>query len=81
MAKSFVPQLLGRSDYEIISEIIEPNCRVLDLGCGAGELLAWLAENKNVDARGVEISAAKVQRAAAGCREASASSRPGQRRA
>jgi SAM-dependent methyltransferase len=53
--------LLGRSDYAIIGELIEPNTRVLDLGCGEGELLAWLAANKNVDARGVEISGPKVQ--------------------
>ncbi len=46
MSESFVPKLLGRSDYAIISAIIEPNARVLDLGCGEGELLAWLAENK-----------------------------------
>ena len=38
---------------------------MLDLGCGEGELLEWLAENKDVDARGVEISGAKVQRAIA----------------
>ena len=39
--------------------------KVLDLGCGEGDLLEWLAENKGVDARGVEISSAKVQRAIA----------------
>jgi methionine biosynthesis protein MetW len=61
----FVRELLGRSDYRIISEIVEPKTRVLDLGCGDGELLEWLAENKDVDARGVEISGAKVQRAIA----------------
>ena len=38
---------------------------MLDLGCGEGELLEWLATNKGVDARGVEISGAKVQRAIA----------------
>ena len=48
---------------EIISKIIEPGSRVLDLGCGDADLLAWLAENKNVDARGVELDAHKVQRA------------------
>jgi len=61
--QAFVRELLGRSDYAIIGEIVEPNSKVLDLGCGEGELLAWLAQNKNVDARGVEISVARVQRA------------------
>ncbi len=60
---AFVGELLGRSDFAIIGEIIEPNSKVLDLGCGEGELLQWLAQNKNVDARGVEISPAKVRRA------------------
>src|SRR5579883_3181293 len=63
--KAFVPELLGRSDYAIIGEIVEPGARVLDLGCGEGELLEWLAGNKGVEARGVEISGAKVQRAIA----------------
>jgi methionine biosynthesis protein MetW len=61
----FVRELLGRSDYAIIGEIVEPRTKVLDLGCGEGELLEWLAANKEVDARGVEISSAKVQRAIA----------------
>jgi methionine biosynthesis protein MetW len=61
----FVRELLGRSDYAIIGEIVEPGTKVLDLGCGEGELLEWLAENKGVDARGVEISGSKVQRAIA----------------
>ena len=62
---AFVHSVLERSDYAMISELIEPGTRVLDLGCGEAELLAWLAVNKNVDARGVEISGAKVQRAIA----------------
>lgn len=61
--KPFVRELLGRSDYAIIGDIVEPASRVLDLGCGEGELLAWLASNKGVEARGVEISGARVQRA------------------
>ncbi len=63
--QAFVPGLLGRSDYAIIGEIVEPDSKVLDLGCGEGELLEWLAANKNVQARGVEISGARVQRAIA----------------
>src|SRR5258706_15384043 len=65
MKGGFVRDILGRSDYAIIGEIVEPKARVLDLGCGEGELLEWLAANKGVDARGVEISSAKVQRAIA----------------
>src|SRR6266480_4714205 len=60
---AFVRELLGRSDYAIIGEIVEPNTKVLDLGCGEGELLEWLAANKGVQGRGVEISGIKVQRA------------------
>jgi methionine biosynthesis protein MetW len=63
--QAFVSELLGRSDYAIIGEIVEPKTKVLDLGCGEGELLEWLAQNKGVDARGVEISGARVQRAIA----------------
>jgi methionine biosynthesis protein MetW len=62
---AFVSDLLGRSDYAIIGEIVEPQSKVLDLGCGEGELLEWLGANKDVEARGVEISGAKVQRAIA----------------
>lgn len=61
----FVGELLGRSDFAIISEIVEQGSRVLDLGCGEAELLAWLAENKGVQARGVEIEPAKLQKAIA----------------
>ena len=65
MARAFVHSVLGRSDYAIISELIEPGTMVLDLGCGEGELLAWLAENKQVSGRGVELSGTRVQRAIA----------------
>ena len=57
--QAFVRELLGRSDYAIIGEIVEPDTKVLDLGCGEGELLEWLAANKGVDARGVEMSGAQ----------------------
>jgi methionine biosynthesis protein MetW len=57
--------VLGRTDYALISELIEPRSRVLDLGCGDGALLQWLAENKRVEARGVELDPAQVRRAIA----------------
>jgi methionine biosynthesis protein MetW len=60
---ALVHDILGRSDYAIISNIVEPRSKVLDLGCGEGELLAWLVENKQVQARGVELSGPRVQRA------------------
>jgi methionine biosynthesis protein MetW len=63
--RPLVRETLGRSDYAIISEIVEPNTRVLDVGCGDGELLAWLVANKGVEARGVEIDPTRVQRAIA----------------
>jgi methionine biosynthesis protein MetW len=63
--KPFVSEVLGRSDYAIIGELVEPDSRVLDLGCGDGELLQWLAENKRVEGRGIEIDGRKVQRAIA----------------
>jgi len=60
-----VREVYGRRDFAIIGELVEPGTRVLDLGCGEGELLAWLKENKNVDARGVERSGVRVQKAIA----------------
>jgi methionine biosynthesis protein MetW len=64
-AQAFVRDVLGRRDYAIIGEIVAPDTKVLDLGCGEGELLAWLAAHKGVDARGVEINGSRVARAIA----------------
>src|SRR5579885_1427818 len=57
--------LSARPDFHVIGQIVAPGSRVLDLGCGEGELLAWLIENKRILARGVEISAADVRKAIA----------------
>ncbi|HSA07005.1 MAG TPA: methionine biosynthesis protein MetW [Candidatus Gastranaerophilales bacterium] len=43
-------------NYEIICDQIEPESRVLDLGCGSGALLKLLKERKKVQGRGVEIN-------------------------
>jgi methionine biosynthesis protein MetW len=60
-----VREIYGRRDFAIIGELVEPGTRVLDLGCGEGELLAWLKEHKQVDARGVEFHSSRVQKAIA----------------
>ena len=49
-----------RRDLRLIAEMIEPHSRVLDIGCGDGALLAYLAREKAVDARGIELSQAGV---------------------
>ena len=43
-----------RFDLRIIASMIDPGSRVLDLGCGNGDLLAWLAASKNVNGTGIE---------------------------
>jgi methionine biosynthesis protein MetW len=52
-----------RPDLKAIIDIVAPKTRVLDLGCGDGELLALLVSTKEVRARGVEISEVLVRNA------------------
>ncbi|MDC0043633.1 methionine biosynthesis protein MetW [Candidatus Pelagibacter sp.] len=51
-----------KKEFKIISELIENNTRVLDVGCGDGTLIKYLKDYKNIDTRGLEISKNKVQR-------------------
>ena len=50
-----------KTEYKIISDIIEKNSRVLDVGCDDGTLMEFLKVNKNTNIRGIEISKEKVQ--------------------
>jgi len=50
-----------KPEYKIITNIIEKNSRVLDVGCDDGTLMEFLMINKKVDIRGIEISKEKVQ--------------------
>ncbi len=54
-----------RPDLQAIANLVASGSSLLDVGCGEGELLAWLKENKQVKGRGIEISQAGVHRAIA----------------
>jgi methionine biosynthesis protein MetW len=49
-----------RPDLAAIAALIPPRARVLDVGCGEGDLLEHLAREKQVDARGIELSQQNV---------------------
>ena len=50
-----------KKEYKIISELIEKESKTLDVGCGNGELIKYLFENKTKNIRGLEISKESVQ--------------------
>ena len=49
-----------RRDLELIAQLVPAGSRVLDLGCGGGELLAHLFEHRGCRGYGVEIADANV---------------------
>lgn len=49
-----------RPDLAIIAREVRAGARVLDVGCGDGQLMAALRDTKNVDARGLELNAHDV---------------------
>lgn len=51
---------LERLDHRIIYNLIEPESRVLDLGCGDGTLLAALKKGKGIKGQGVELDEACI---------------------
>ncbi len=50
-----------RLDHRIIYSVVEPNARVLDLGCGEGDLLYPLVRDKQVRAQGIELADKAIQ--------------------
>ena len=43
-------------NYSLITQIIEENSKVLDLGCGDGTLLKMLIDQKHIEGKGIEIN-------------------------
>ena len=56
---------LLRPDLQAIANLVTPNSTLLDVGCGEGELLAWLQQHKSVKGRGMELSQQGVHRSIA----------------
>ena len=50
-----------RRDHLLVAEMVRPGSRVLDVGCGDGELLQLL-ESRGIDGRGIELSREGVNR-------------------
>jgi methionine biosynthesis protein MetW len=53
LARTLAPP---RVDLLRVAELVAPGSRVLDVGCGDGELLRLLVEERNIDGRGIELS-------------------------
>ena len=51
-----------KKEFKIISDLVEKNSRVLDVGCGDGELTNYIFKNITQDVRGIEISKSNVQK-------------------
>ncbi len=49
-----------RPDLAAVAAAVPDGARVLDIGCGDGQLLAWLRDTKGVEGRGIELDAEAV---------------------
>jgi len=54
-----------RKDLNLIANLIEDNSKIIDIGCGDGELLDFLNKNKNAKIQGLEIDQKKVNKCVA----------------
>jgi methionine biosynthesis protein MetW len=50
-----------KREFEIISELLPNDTRVLDIGCGDGTLINFLSKEKNIDVRGLELDEENVE--------------------
>ncbi len=51
-----------KQEFRIISSLINENSKILDVGCGNGELMKYILENISKNIRGLEISKKKCSR-------------------
>ena len=51
-----------KKEFRIIADLVEKNSRVLDVGCGDGELTSFILNEISKDIRGIEISKTNVQK-------------------
>ena len=51
-----------KKEFNIIAKLIKKNSKVLDVGCGDGQLMKYIYENITKDIRGLEISKNIVQK-------------------
>jgi len=50
-----------KREFEIISDLLPNNSKVLDVGCGDGTLMKFLSKEKNIDVRGLELNEKNVE--------------------
>jgi methionine biosynthesis protein MetW len=50
-----------KREFEIISDLLPNDCRVLDVGCGDGTLMKFLSNEKSIDVRGLELNEKNVE--------------------
>jgi methionine biosynthesis protein MetW len=55
-----VPEVTEHKNLEIIASLVPQGSRVLDLGCGTGELLAYLKKHRGCSGYGVELDDANL---------------------
>lgn len=60
VANTTVDGVTLRADLAVIADLIAPGSRVFDVGCGSGDLLAYLKTQRQVIGRGLELSEAGV---------------------
>ena len=50
-----------KKEFKVIADLLPNNTRVLDVGCGDGELMDFLVKEKNIEVRGLELNQNNVQ--------------------